>query len=254
MTEVEAPRRLRPSAWRASSFTNVMRPSSPLAPRALRATSMAMRAVVDGDDLRGPAARRGHRERADEAVGVEHALASRELLDARAKSALVEVEARLLADLEREPVGEAALFDHERSDRVPANDSRPRLEPFGLRGRARRSMTIVTPRASGARRRRASSRIFIPNVQSCTAHRVAEPVHDQPGEPVPFGVYEPVSGGVASAGGSADHMPRTAKARSIRARKNAASSCVFRRGRECELGSPIPARKNRVRSGFRADR
>lgn len=56
-------------------------------------------ALVDGEHVGGAAAGGREREGADEGVGVEHAATARELLDPGPQGALVEVKARLLAEL-----------------------------------------------------------------------------------------------------------------------------------------------------------
>src|SRR5439155_6146389 len=108
-------------------------------------------ALVARDGALGAAPRRGHRERADEGERVEHAPPVRELLDARAERALIDVEPCLLAYGEGHGVAEAALAKAERVDRrVAADDAAPRVEALELRDVRRRAIDDRA-RAEGAR-------------------------------------------------------------------------------------------------------
>src|SRR5579863_7097484 len=58
-------------------------------------------ALVHGDHLARTAARGRQSERSDETIGIEHALARRQLFDSSTKRPLIEIEAGLLAYVER---------------------------------------------------------------------------------------------------------------------------------------------------------
>ena len=72
------------------------------------------RALVDRDHLGGASARGSHGKRADVAVGIEHAPALGELLDAPAHRSLIEVKAGLLRERERKLVVRPRSWNEER--------------------------------------------------------------------------------------------------------------------------------------------
>src|SRR5436190_520974 len=73
-------------------------------------------ALVDGNHLLGPAARRRDREGAHVRVRVQHCAAVRELLHAGAKGALIEVKPRLLSEREGNAELQVALDELQRVD------------------------------------------------------------------------------------------------------------------------------------------
>ena len=188
------------SARRASSFTNVTRSPTPFIAAHSRADLDRRGALVDGDDLARPAARRGDREGAHEGVRVEHALAARELLDARAERALVEVEARSSGRARAgcESAGRARRTRAPRGSR-PGRRRRRGSKPSILAVCVARSVDDG-PRREDRRERLEDQRLAPLHADGPELDREHVPVavDDEPGQPVALGVNEAQAGRVVA--------------------------------------------------------
>src|SRR5690606_12591597 len=135
------------------------------------------RALVDADDLARAAPRRREPERARVRVRVEHALAAAQGLDARAELALIEVEAGLLSELDRDVPGQPPLGERERRDVVAADDARRRREALRL-GRGLRGAVDDRPRPKDLREGLEDHRLALlhPERQELHDEDVVEPI------------------------------------------------------------------------------
>ncbi len=114
-----------------------------------------------------------------------------------AERTLVEVEARLLAEIEGDAKAQAALGELEGREALAQHDPRSGLEPLHLRRRVTRSVDNRSRRQDG-RERLEHERLAPLHADGPELNRedVAVPVDDEPGHPVALGVKEAQAGGV----------------------------------------------------------
>ena len=115
----------------------------------------------------------------------------RERLDARAQAALIEVEARLLSELERHAKAQPPLAKLERRERRIARDhARAWLEALRLGGALGRAVDDG-PRTERLQRRQ-HGRLAALDADRAELQRehVTQPIHDEPWQVVPLRVHE----------------------------------------------------------------
>ncbi len=157
------------------------------------------RAHVDGLDGGGAAARGPERDSADVTERVEHAAVARELFDARAQRALVEIEASLLSELEWNAKGEAALAKRKCVECCVAADyARARLEALALGGALRRAIDDRLRLELRERFENGGFALLEPERSDLDAQHRPEAIDDEPRYLVALGVDQPIRVGVGA--------------------------------------------------------
>ena len=143
-----------------------------------------------------------------------------------AEIALVEVEARLLADVARERPRDAALLERRSRRALAADDALALGEALGLRGAGRRSVDDRA-RLEDLAERLEDHRLAIlhPEREDLDDEDVAEAIDDEPGDAVALRMHDAIAGRLGRGAEAELLAGRRARARTC-VRKNAVSMGV----------------------------